>query len=438
MSKRDDVEEFAALLRQLKSRTDRSYGSLARRINMNTSTLHRYCKGDAVPQDFAPVERLAAFCQATPQERLELHRLWMSLVEARQQTRAGAPVEASAAKPAAAPEPSPDEGREPAAESCAGAQAGLGSDSATPAAHLARGAWYRRRRVLVPAAITCALLATWGGTSLPSGDPSSGASLPRSTASAAPHASATPTDRSSPPRSSASPRSRHGTSAPAVTNDSRTRTQKPLTGLPLAWSADSQVWDLGCRHDYVVGKPPAKVPPPPVQQDAGAWAAAQDAVHGQQTMVQISVQGRSSTAVVLEALRVRVVSRGEPSAGYAYATDQGCGSDLTLRRFTADLDADRPIVRSKNGADAGRVIPAAHFPYRVSAADPEVLLVDATTQTSDARWYLELDWSCQGRTGTVRIDDHGRPFHTTGITKMAHFWYGTNDAGTRAWVPYDR
>ncbi|MET7442580.1 transcriptional regulator, partial [Streptomyces sp. NPDC005568] len=98
-----------------------------------------------------------------------------------------------------------------------------------------------------------------------------------------------------------------------MTNDSRTRTQKPLTGLPLAWSADSQVWDLGCRHDYVVGKPPAKVPPPPVQQDAGAWAAAQDAVHGQQTMVQISVQGRSSTAVVLEALRVRVVSRGEPS-----------------------------------------------------------------------------------------------------------------------------
>src|SRR2546428_12750247 len=35
---RDDVEAFAALLRQLKDRTDRSYGSLARRLNMNTST----------------------------------------------------------------------------------------------------------------------------------------------------------------------------------------------------------------------------------------------------------------------------------------------------------------------------------------------------------------------------------------------------------------
>lgn len=35
----DDVEQFAALLRRLKDRTDRSYGSLARRLNMNTSTL---------------------------------------------------------------------------------------------------------------------------------------------------------------------------------------------------------------------------------------------------------------------------------------------------------------------------------------------------------------------------------------------------------------
>src|SRR4051812_29541210 len=61
VSVRDDVEEFAALLRRLKDRTDRSYGSLARRLNMNTSTLHRYCAGEAVPQGFAPVERLAAF-----------------------------------------------------------------------------------------------------------------------------------------------------------------------------------------------------------------------------------------------------------------------------------------------------------------------------------------------------------------------------------------
>src|SRR3954451_22696758 len=95
VSMREDVEEFAALLRRLKDRTDRSYGSLARRLNMNTSTLHRYCAGEAVPQGFAPVERLAAFCGATPDERLELHRLWLSAVAARQRVRTAGSVEAA-------------------------------------------------------------------------------------------------------------------------------------------------------------------------------------------------------------------------------------------------------------------------------------------------------------------------------------------------------
>ncbi|MEU0681348.1 helix-turn-helix domain-containing protein, partial [Streptomyces albogriseolus] len=30
-----------------------SYGVLAKRLHMSTSTLHRYCNGDAVPADYA-------------------------------------------------------------------------------------------------------------------------------------------------------------------------------------------------------------------------------------------------------------------------------------------------------------------------------------------------------------------------------------------------
>ncbi|MFF3373670.1 helix-turn-helix domain-containing protein [Streptomyces sp. NPDC002680] len=373
----------------MKDRTDRSYGSLARRVHMNTSTLHRYCAGEAVPQDFAPVERLAAFCGATPEERLELHRLWLSAVAARQRVPmadsaeegvagAGAAVPVSASEPE--PAPAPDTG------------------TPAPTPH----PWYRRRRFLTPLAVACALLATLSSTSVLSDDHSSPG--PRQQGAPAPAPAATPTTDLPP---------------------------------PLAWSTDSLVWDKGCGHDYLIDKPPAQVPPPPVEQDAGAWAAAQGAVHGRRTRVQISVQGRSSTAVVLEALHVRVVSRGNPAAGNAYSMDQGCGSDLTPRSFTVNLDVDRPVAHPKDGTDRERTVPAVRFPYRVSAEDPEVLLVDATTQTYDARWYLELDWSSQGRTGTIRVDDHGRPFHTTSIEGMPHFWYGTNDAGERAWIPYD-
>ncbi|MFI2641860.1 helix-turn-helix domain-containing protein [Streptomyces sp. NPDC018610] len=455
----DDVEEFAALLRRLKGRTDRSYGSLARRLNMNTSTLHRYCAGEAVPQDFAPVERLAAFCGATPEERLELHRLWISAVAARQRGRtAGSDTGAGAELPAPTPAPTPDADTNTDAnadgtlveESASVERPGDDPAPRDPAPSPAPLPWFRRRRVLASTAVACALLATLGITSALSDDRSSEADAPRSagprtTAPGMPHRSADPSaaplPSSSRARNSAAPGPRRQAPAASTTatgnSSDPTSAAKPTTGPPLAWNADSQVWDMGCGHDYVIDKPPSQVPPPPVQQDAGAWAATQAAVHGRRTLVQISVQGRSSTAVVLEALRVRTVSRGNPATGSAYAMDQGCGGELTPRRFTVNLDADRPVARPKDGADSERTLPAVHFPYRVSAEDPEVLLVDATTQTYDARWYLELEWSSQGRTGTIRIDDHGRPFRTTSINGLPRYWYGTDDAGGRAWRPYD-
>ncbi|WP_240508693.1 helix-turn-helix domain-containing protein, partial [Streptomyces ossamyceticus] len=68
---------FAEQLRELKERSGLSYGVLAKRLHMSTSTLHRYCNGDAVPADYAPVERLARLCKATPGELVELHRKWV-------------------------------------------------------------------------------------------------------------------------------------------------------------------------------------------------------------------------------------------------------------------------------------------------------------------------------------------------------------------------
>ncbi|MGW2464511.1 helix-turn-helix domain-containing protein, partial [Streptomyces sp. NPDC001761] len=77
MSEGTSESGFAELLRELKNRSGHSYGTLAKRLHMSTSTLHRYCNGDAVPADYAPVERLARLCGATPGELVELHRRWV-------------------------------------------------------------------------------------------------------------------------------------------------------------------------------------------------------------------------------------------------------------------------------------------------------------------------------------------------------------------------
>ncbi|WP_329335905.1 helix-turn-helix domain-containing protein [Streptomyces sp. NBC_01352] len=441
---RDEVGEFAALLTRLKERTDRSYGSLARRLNMNTSTLHRYCAGEAVPQDFAPVERFAALCGATAEERLELHRLWLPAVAARQRPRAAAtetgPTEAAADTEVGSADGEPGStDNEPAPPA-----------SEAPAPPL-RHPWYRRRRTLVSAAVAAVLVVTLGSISaLPSGSPGADDSAQSSrgpsdtTAPGTPgrhHNSATSPSPSATTSGSPSAKGTEGTegtgSQPSKDPDqsrspsgSHKQDGSGTPSVPLTWTADSQVWALGCGHDYVIAKPPAEVPPPPAPQDAGTWAGTQNAVHGRDTNVRISVQGRTSTAVVLEALRVRVVGRTDPAPGTAYSMDQGCGGAVTPRYFDVDLDIDRPIARPVAGNDTGTPIPAMRLPYRVSAEDPEVLLVTAKTEGCDCRWYLELDWSSQGRTGTVRIDDDGRPFRTSSIKGLPRYWYDVS----RQWV----
>ncbi|ELP70047.1 helix-turn-helix domain-containing protein [Streptomyces turgidiscabies] len=422
MSTYDDVAEFAALLTRLKERTDRSYGSLARRLAMNPSTLHRYCSGDTVPLGFAPVERFAALCGATPEERVELHRRWILAVAARQRTRTpaepAAPVEPrTSGEPRTAVEPrtsvsphasvSPRTSVEPGRLAEAGTSPAAVTSAAEDASEVpavpdvsssaagrppARRPWYRRRRIAVTTAVAGTLLATLGTLG---------------------GLSALSADRS-----------------PSGTSPAPSRSPVKAAPAPISWTANSQAWTLGCGHDYVIAKSPEQVPPPPAAQDAAPWAASQHAVHGGDTNIEISVQGRTSTAVVLEALRVRVVGRDDPAEGTAYSMDQGCGGSITPRSFSVDLDKDRPVARSVAGSDVGTPIPAVRFPYRVSAQDPEVLLVNARTAACDCRWYLELDWSSQGRTGTVRIDDAGRPFRTSGIKGLPRYWYST-----REWIP---
>ncbi|WP_275563801.1 helix-turn-helix domain-containing protein, partial [Streptomyces sudanensis] len=85
------MEGFAETLRGLKERSGLSYGALAKRAHMSTSTLHRYCNGDAVPTEFAPLERLARLCGASRDEMVALHRRWIVADEARRRGRAASP-----------------------------------------------------------------------------------------------------------------------------------------------------------------------------------------------------------------------------------------------------------------------------------------------------------------------------------------------------------
>jgi transcriptional regulator with XRE-family HTH domain len=72
----EEAERFAAQLRALRKRSGLSYDALAQKAGISRSSLHRYCAGSSVPQDYGAVHRTATACGATTAELRELHRLW--------------------------------------------------------------------------------------------------------------------------------------------------------------------------------------------------------------------------------------------------------------------------------------------------------------------------------------------------------------------------
>ncbi|MFE9674642.1 helix-turn-helix domain-containing protein [Streptomyces sp. NPDC006259] len=400
MPKDAAVEEFAGLVRALKARDGRSYEALGRRLSVSASTLHRYCSGATVPQEFAVVDRLALLCGADEEERRALEAAWTEADRARRRAASPAPtpVPAVSAAPESNPEPSaPEPGPGPAPDPTAPDPIAPDPSAADPSAPEAPRARPRRGALaplLVAAAVALVVLALAAALL---GHPTRTASAP----------------------------------APASTAPGRT-----AAPLPFTWSIGSQLWEGGCGHTYLVDRAPRAVAPPPVAADSGAWAGTHGAVHGGEALVRITVQGRSpSDAVVLHALHVRVVDRAAPLPWNAYRMDNGCGGAVTPRHFTVDLDRPRPLARPVDGLDASgaevRKIPAVSFPYKVTSSDPEELLVSARTAGCDCRWYLELEWSAGGRTGTVRITDGGKPFRTSGTRGRPAY---VHDSAEGRWI----
>ncbi|MFD0213427.1 helix-turn-helix domain-containing protein [Streptomyces hirsutus] len=465
MGTAEEIADFAALLRELKQRSGLSYEALAKRAHMSTSTLHRYCKGEGVPADHAAVSRFARVCKATPEERVELHRRWVLADAARERSRraaaeaepdsaerAGAPTPGGSdpeprsarvrtedrpqpesvpnAPPAPAPPPPPGPVPPTASASTLTSMSEPGDPSEsvaepspeetavltrrTPAPlRTARSRWalIAASTAVVVAVSTALTIGLKGGekdlaengrpadTVTSSGEPASAASTPHPSASTSPSArpSRSPAPAPAPGKPDAEP------SAPSTgTGRARGGDEVPLTVSTRTYAWD----DPQCEGKYLINRPPDEVSPPVMGQDVPGWVKAHGAIAADRQRVALTVQGTGDEAVVIESLHVRVVGSSAPPAWNAYLGSSGCGGGVETRSFDTDLDAGHPTVVPKAGQRG--------FPYKVSRSDPEVLYITARARAHDVNWYAELQWSSGGRQGTTRIDDHGKPFRTSG------------------------
>ncbi|MFG2888372.1 helix-turn-helix domain-containing protein [Streptomyces sp. NPDC048248] len=428
-----ETDAFAELLRGFKERSGLSYGTLAKRLHTSTSTLHRYCNGSAVPADYAPVERLARACRASPEELVELHRRWILADAARVRkgpgpggALRGAGVGAGRLNAAKNPAdsggdlPEAEGGTEPARGGAersepAGSDepdvSGTVASAPTPSAPLR----LRRRRTALIASVATAVVL--GAVVLAVGLPSSGGeSGGQKAAGAAGTGTATAggttrakDKRSSQPASPSPSRGAHTGEPSASASESAPQhargTDKETSGVPVNVATRPYVYDSPCSQHFLVDSEPEQVGPPAPEQDAPRWAAAYGATSSGEQRVALTVQGTSKDTVVLEALHVRIITKGAPLAWNDYAMGVGCGGNVETTSFDIDLDNGSPTVTGRNGQR--------DFPYKISESDPEVFYVTAHTRAHDVRWDLVLDWSSGDRHGTVHIDNNGSPFRTS-------------------------
>ncbi|MFI2606502.1 helix-turn-helix domain-containing protein [Kitasatospora sp. NPDC018619] len=424
-----ETEEFAAMLRGLKERSGRSYGALATRLHVSTSTLHRYCNGAAVPAEYAPVERLARACGADAGELVELHRRWI-LADAARRREAGAPAGA----PAEAPPPeAPPVAAAPAEASCEASDES--SDQASqeelvsalpPAPAAPRRSV--RRRVLLSATAVAALAAVVYGFGLRDAGRTPHASAPSPTAPAAtaPATAPAPAAPTAPAAAGSAP-----TDTPAAKAPETPETPEDLPA-PFSVRVLGNNWGSPCDQWFLSPRSPAQMPPPPSSSGRiDGWASSQRLVPAGHLRIELTALGADSDAVVLNAMYVQVVSARPAPKWNAYTPGSGCGGGLEPAAFAVDLDAAAPhLVPAPGTQGRGRTDPTP-FPYRISATDPQVIDVDAATRSQDVSWYLELEWTGKGLSGTMQVGSGDQqPFRTVGMHGAPNYFHN----GT-SWAP---
>lgn len=161
---------------------------------------------------------------------------------------------------------------------------------------------------------------------------------------------------------------------------------------------------------------PEKLTRPPQNDFAyrDSWLRENGGVPAGVTTTSFVVQGRTSAATVLTGIEVDVVER-RPVARGIFFGPAGAGG-VSVRGFSVDLDAPDRVE-----SGAGEDLPAVNFPYKVSATEPEAFELTAGTLECDCLWVAHLHWTGGGRSGTLTIDEQGKPFRTVGILGVAEY-----------------
>ncbi|MEU1752370.1 hypothetical protein ABZ436_06915 [Micromonospora matsumotoense] len=132
------------------------------------------------------------------------------------------------------------------------------------------------------------------------------------------------------------------------------------------------------------------------------------------TRLRISAVGQWTGPVFVRQIRARVLKRSAPLSGALLLQgSQGDGEPLTIG---FDLDDPESVARVIRPED--ETLGAAYVDRRaltLTPGEPVTVDVQAYTDRSYCEWVIELELDLGGERRVQVVDDHGRPFRSTGL-----------------------
>lgn len=171
--------------------------------------------------------------------------------------------------------------------------------------------------------------------------------------------------------------------------------------------------------EFAIDRAPDAVPPlPRSSAEHDAWASQLGGRPTRTVVLRVTVQGTTSDVVLLQSLTASVVPALPMTSGAIYGANCPDPILVPVREFTTELDPTTSTVRLQPREGA-------KFPFQISATEPEAFRIRVNPGGCDCDWTLQLAWTSGERSGTVTIDDDGKPFQSAssrGRTHYVYFW----------------
>ncbi|MFI6226240.1 hypothetical protein ACIBCR_02835 [Micromonospora echinospora] len=134
------------------------------------------------------------------------------------------------------------------------------------------------------------------------------------------------------------------------------------------------------------------------------------------TRIRISMVGKWTGPVFVRQIRAKVLRRSPPLSGaFLFRGSQGEGKPLEI-----GFNLDEPDSVARLLESDGQALGAAYMDrhsLNLSPNEPLTIDVQAYTDRWYCEWVIELDLDLDGERRTQVVDDHGRPFRSTGLAR---------------------